>query len=102
MQPEAQRILNMALQKLFAGDAPQKVTVLQKLWSGYGEVARYWVPDQNTNVIVKVVNPANEASHPRGWNTSTQIKLLSKRNGILSTICRNDRCLLPRSCLLGK
>lgn len=104
MQPEAQRILNMALQKLFAGDAPLKVTVLQKLWSGYGEIARYWVPDQNTNVIVKVVNPANEASHPRGWNTSTshQRKLSSYQNEMVfyqrfaamtDAYCRVPACL---------
>lgn len=104
MQQDVQHILQPALQKLFAGVLPKKVSVLQKLWSGYGEIARYWLSERDTHVIVKVVNPANETSHPRGWNTSTshQRKLSSYQNEMVfyqrfaqmtDTFCRVPACL---------
>ena len=57
----------------------QKLESLQALWSGYGEVARYYSTALNKTVVVKHVSPPAEVVHPRGWNTplSHQRKLTS-------------------------
>jgi hypothetical protein len=56
-----------------------KLELVQKLWSDYGEIARYYSPELATNIIVKHVSPPAKVLHPRGWNsqTSHQRKLLS-------------------------
>ena len=56
--------------------------VLQSLWSGYGEIARYRDEISGKSVIVKSVAPSHAASHPRGWGTSLshQRKLSSYHN----------------------
>lgn len=46
----------------------EKVAVLQTLWSGYGEVARYRSRNNHTQFVVKVINLNAVAAHPRGWN----------------------------------
>lgn len=47
-----------------------KVSDIQTLWSGYGEIARYQLDgDANKTVVVKHVMLPEDASHPRGWNT---------------------------------
>lgn len=53
---------------------------IQSLWSGYGEIVRYRI--NSVPVVVKVVNPSGQGSHPRGWNTSLshQRKLDSYQN----------------------
>jgi hypothetical protein len=62
-------------------DDPQlfKQQTVQSLWSGYGEVARYYSPKWGKTVIVKQVNPGTSTPHPRGWGSSTghQRKLTS-------------------------
>ncbi|MFT7217420.1 MAG: hypothetical protein ACI8R8_002513 [Paraglaciecola sp.] len=62
-------------------DDPQlfKQQKVQSLWSGYGEVARYYSPRRGNTVIVKQVNPRPSTPHPRGWHSSTghQRKLTS-------------------------
>lgn len=57
----------------------EKQEVIQKLWSDYGEIARYYSPKRMGTIIVKHVSPPDEVHHPRGWNsqTSHQRKLLS-------------------------
>lgn len=47
------------------------IEVLQPLWSGYGEIARYYSPLLNTTVIAKSVKPPKQITHPRGWHSST-------------------------------
>jgi len=45
--------------------------VLQELWSGYGCIVRlHWPEHSYQPVILKLIQPPNRASHPRGWNTS--------------------------------
>lgn len=62
--------LTAALQQFFANKPFHKSNVLQSLWSGYGEIARY-EDKQGRSVIVKWVAPEQGgANHPRGWNTS--------------------------------
>ena len=56
---------------------------VQSLWSGYGEIRRYHLSGANNatpaSVVVKDMNPPDNAVHPRGWNTdvSHQRKLRS-------------------------
>lgn len=56
-----------------------KLEVVQKLWSDYGEIARYNSPKLAEDIIVKHVFPPTKVHHPRGWNSqiSHQRKLLS-------------------------
>ncbi|MFT6897616.1 MAG: hypothetical protein ACJA13_002027 [Paraglaciecola sp.] len=62
-------------------DDPQlyKQQTVQSLWSGYGEVARYYSPRLGKTLIVKQVTPQASTPHPRGWHSSTghQRKLTS-------------------------
>ncbi|MBO9491675.1 DUF1679 domain-containing protein [Endozoicomonas sp. G2_1] len=44
-------------------------SVIQGLWSGYGELARYCDKNSSLSVIVKYIQPpsAEKNAHPRGW-----------------------------------
>jgi hypothetical protein len=45
-------------------------TVIQSLWSGYGEISRVQLEDNDhSSVIVKNINFQSNVNHPRGWNT---------------------------------
>ncbi|NMP14954.1 oxidoreductase family protein [Thalassotalea sp. Y01] len=44
---------------------------IQSLWSGYGEIARYSNPRNNTSMVIKKVELPQQVFHPRGWNTQT-------------------------------
>lgn len=57
------------LKQVFADELINKLEVVQSLWSGYGEIARYHSPRLAKNIIVKQVSPPAQISHPRGWNT---------------------------------
>jgi hypothetical protein len=52
---------------------------LQVLWSGYGEITRYYSPVLKASVIVKSVCPPQKVDHPRGWHSEAghQRKLAS-------------------------
>ena len=52
---------------------------LQALWSGYGEITRYYSPMRAASVIVKSVIPPQNVAHPRGWHSEVghQRKLTS-------------------------
>lgn len=50
-------------------DDMHKVETVQALWSGYGEIARYYSPKKDKHFIVKQVTAPEKVSHPRGWNT---------------------------------
>jgi len=46
-----------------------KSEVIQKLWSGYGEIVRYNLCSADRNsIIVKHIQLARQGQHPRGWN----------------------------------
>lgn len=80
MNKQAEQRLISALQAKFTKTPIMKREVIQSLWSGYGEIARYRIG--NNNVVVKVVDPTVQSTHPRGWNTSMshQRKLDSYQN----------------------
>ena len=57
-----------------------KLEVIQSLWSGYGEIARYQLLNsEHSTVVVKCISPEEGSSHPRGWDSdlSHQRKLNS-------------------------
>lgn len=56
------------------------IKVIQRLWSGYGDIVRYGlIGTDRDSVIVKHVNLTGSGNHPRGWNSdlSHQRKLRS-------------------------
>ncbi|WOT06875.1 phosphotransferase [Shewanella youngdeokensis] len=61
----------------------QKTEVIQSLWSGYGEIARYQIRPPLTGrkgaFVVKHIQPPKVENHPRGWSgeTSHQRKISS-------------------------
>ena len=58
----------------------ERVEVIQSLWSGYGELKRFFLEGgKHSAVIVKHIQMPETAHHPRGWNTklSHQRKLKS-------------------------
>jgi len=79
--------------------------VIQRLWSGYGEIVRYGLTDcDRQSVIVKHVKLAGQGKHPRGWNTdlshrrkrrSYQIETAWYANwsSRCDDVCRVPRCL---------
>ncbi|MGJ8681203.1 oxidoreductase family protein [Paraglaciecola sp.] len=86
------------IQDLLEDHQVRKLETVQALWSGYGEIARYFSPRLDTNLIVKYVNPPENVTHPRGWNTDTshQRKLKSYQveanfYKYYAALCNNDR-----------
>ncbi|WP_101757873.1 phosphotransferase [Oceanicoccus sp. KOV_DT_Chl] len=64
-----------------AATTVERKALIQSLWSGYGEIARYQLTGGvvGCHVVVKSVVPPVQQHHPRGWNTdlSHQRKLQS-------------------------
>ena len=49
----------------------QKKESVQELWSGYGEIERISIAEnQPSSLIVKNISFPKPATHPKGWNTS--------------------------------
>lgn len=63
----AEFITNVVKKIGFSGDC--KIQPIQNLWSGYGQLCRVCVGKYS--LILKLVNPPDQISHPRGWATST-------------------------------
>ena len=82
-------------------DGYDQISIVQSLWSGYGNL--YRLKNKNGSaVIVKHINPPENQNHPRKWNSSVahQRKLKSynieyhwyKEFGHLT----NDACRIPK------
>tara|TARA_R110000751_G_scaffold15290_1_gene49249 strand:+ start:64189 stop:65100 length:912 start_codon:yes stop_codon:yes gene_type:complete len=75
---------------------------VQSLWSGYGEIARYYSPRLNHSIIVKHISPPLESIHPRGWNTHTGHQRKVKSYQIEANFYRgyaslcDDNCVVPQ------
>jgi hypothetical protein len=91
------------IQSSFSDQDVVKTASIQTLWSGYGEIARYFVPSIDNSVIVKIVIPQIQSNHPRGWNgiRSHQRKLDSYINESIfykqysqhtDNLCRTPLC----------
>ncbi|WP_256717780.1 ecdysteroid 22-kinase family protein [Shewanella sp. UCD-KL12] len=64
------------IKQTMACDSLEATHTVQALWSGYGEIVRYSISEDNcpNSIIVKHILPPTEildASHPRGWSTKT-------------------------------
>ncbi|WP_100643900.1 phosphotransferase [Alteromonas facilis] len=94
--------IQTALKSTYPDQHFVKVEVLQSLWSGYGEIARFRSEETGTTVIAKLISPPGSAVHPRGWNTTTshQRKLTSYQNErhfyAHYTQCLTDESLVAR------
>jgi hypothetical protein len=91
------------IQASFADPDTFKIATIQMLWSGYGEIARYYVPSLHKSVIAKLVMPPTQSNHPKGWNgqRSHQRKLDSYINESIfykqysqqtNSLCRIPSC----------
>ena len=72
---------------------------IQELWSGYGQIVRCFLIEGNVaKVVVKIIDLAAAASHPRGWNThvSHQRKIQSYINESYWYQRFNNK--LPKTC----
>ncbi|WP_252730443.1 ecdysteroid 22-kinase family protein [Colwellia sp. E2M01] len=58
-----------AIQELLNDPHLTYTETLQALWSGYGQVSRYYSPKLESSVIVKSVTPPQQVNHPRGWHS---------------------------------
>jgi hypothetical protein len=64
--------LHAILLKATGASSCTKSAVIQALWSGYGEIARYDLEGSvHASVVVKHVRFPETDRHPRGWNTDT-------------------------------
>ena len=80
------------------------LTVIQDLWSGYGQILRVSLAGGAlTNVVVKYIQIPQNQSHPRGWNsqTSQERKIRSYQVELnwydkYSQYCKSD-CIVPQS-----
>lgn len=57
-----------------------RTVLVQSLWSGYGEIKRFYLAGgKYPRIIVKHIQLPNDSQHPKGWNTaiSHQRKLTS-------------------------
>ncbi|MBL1294625.1 MAG: DUF1679 domain-containing protein [Thiotrichales bacterium] len=72
-----------------------KQSVIQTLWSGYGEIIRVKLHDTApTTCIVKHIKPPDDNKHPRGWNSDHghQRKLRSYEVEIAWYLNWSQRC----------
>lgn len=67
------------IQRLLNDPALTPIETLQALWSGYGDISRFYSPQLGRAVVAKSVTPPNEINHPRGWHSDVghQRKLMS-------------------------
>lgn len=65
------------LSDFFKSSKFEKIEIIQELWSGYGEIARYRFTSAKlitmfgfSEFIVKRITPPHQLDHPRGWSSS--------------------------------
>ncbi|MEQ8552255.1 MAG: phosphotransferase [Cyclobacteriaceae bacterium] len=56
--------------RITEAEAITRTASVQTLWSGYGEIKRYFLKGgKYPSIIVKHIQLPEESNHPRGWNT---------------------------------
>jgi len=85
-------------------DDPQLtyIETLQELWSGYGEVTRYFSPMRAATVIVKSVNPPKNITHPRGWHSRVGHQRKLSSYIIEANFYQSYAHLCPQACYVPK
>jgi hypothetical protein len=82
-------------------DAIEKVSVIQTLWSGYGQIARYKVINGVVkSVVIKDIQPPAITNHPRGWNSNLSRERKLKSYQVEAAWYRNWSSLSNNSCKL--
>ncbi|WP_051202123.1 hypothetical protein [Ferrimonas senticii] len=56
------------IERRLGDERPQKLAVVQRLWSGYGSIER-WRLSCGRTIIAKLVAPPRQSEHPRGWDS---------------------------------
>lgn len=52
------------------GSEITRIELIQRVWSGYGQLVRVYFADQSQPpLVVKAVLPPDEQNHPRGWQS---------------------------------
>ena len=85
-------------------NAIESTELIQSLWSGYGEILKVSLSENDdlSSVIVKYIDLPKNSAHPRGWNTkksherkvkSYEVEMAWYSN--FSSIC-NDSCRLAK------
>ena len=69
--------------------------LIQKLWSGYGELTR--VNLNNKNIIIKKIQFPSELNHPKGWNSDLSHKRKVKSYQIETSWYRDHNHIIPNS-----
>lgn len=99
MQPSS---LTQRVRYLLKDEKITKLEVIQSLWSGFGEVSRYYWPSRAQTIVIKQFCAPTESNHPRGWNTqvSQQRKIDSYINEQVfyhdfGTLC-DKYCRVPK------
>ncbi|WP_436516327.1 phosphotransferase [Ekhidna sp. To15] len=63
-------IVDKEILKISGATSVADTEIVQSLWSGYGEIRRYFLKGGKLpSVIVKHIKWPNASNHPRGWNT---------------------------------
>ncbi|MGB1004492.1 MAG: oxidoreductase family protein [Salibacteraceae bacterium] len=82
-----------------------KVSLIQELWSGYGQISRVQLfGGSYSTVVVKYIDLESANAHPRGWNTNlshkrkvksyeVEINWYKKYNETLPDSCKTAKCL---------
>ena len=102
------KTLQQTLLNLTHASCVKKTEVIQSLWSGYGEIARFQVDNGCSDTVVikhvKLLDQTQMAkpSHPRGWNTdlshNRKIKSYEVESHWYETFSGqcDDACRVPR------
>lgn len=79
-------------------------SLLQMLWSGYGQCFRFFSPKYNCTLVAKAVKPPDIISHPKGWNNndSHQRKLTSYQIERTFYVQFRARLMLPAPELIAE
>jgi len=75
---------------------------LQELWSGYGEITRYYSPIRAATVIVKSVSPPQKVTHPRGWHSRVGHQRKLSSYIIEANFYQSYAHLCPQACYVPK
>ncbi|WP_226996477.1 ecdysteroid 22-kinase family protein [Thalassotalea crassostreae] len=95
---ESKNNIEQLLQHHFAIDDVEKVEVVQQLWSGYGEIARFHSAKLGYDFIVKQISLPNTVSHPRGWHSEISNARKIESYQVESKFYQHQKLLTSTAC----